>query len=289
VIGSSVLEPPEDGSWEHRMVKSVSAQYNDVHGASRSYPTPPPATEGGTTSRDVELPRVGASKGEGEALYPLAPEDFWEPEIPPYEDRSAFLDPLSTPETGTRTDGADAKHMAATLTVELVRPTRVMLELTKTSMGIWQHGRGGTRTKMETHTYVAITSTVRSREERPLQQEHRFQPSSSTRDQPMQIEEANAAPLPRFTILPSQAPPPDPVTQLPVGATFGMRNGSRHTPTEEVMAFDMSRSPKGQGPIFFNRDGTVTLQGPAKGGVDGHGRSLDVHELLRTKDWSRTP
>jgi len=181
------------------MVKSVSAQYNDVPGASRSYPTPPPATEGGTTSRDVELPRVGASKGEGEALYPLAPEDFWEPEIPPYEDRSAFLDPLSTPETGTRTDGADAKHMAATLTVELVRPTRVMLELTKTSMGIWQHGRGGTRTKMETHTYVAITSTVRSREERPLQQEHRFQPSSSTRDQPMQIEEANAAPLPRFT------------------------------------------------------------------------------------------
>lgn len=102
-------------------------------------------------------------------------------------------------------------------------------------------------------------------------------------------------PLPRMTMLPARGPLPGAASQLPIGATSGTPNGIETvlTPTEEVMALDLSMSPGSDAgpaqPIFFNRDGTVTRHGQAPGATDSQGRPVNVHELLKTKDWSQTP
>ena len=258
-----------------------------------------------TGARAVRKSREGISNIE--PSYRDAPEGFWEPELLPCEDRSAKSDPLSGAEIGEGLAETDVAHPeASTMRVNLIQPVRLSLEFTKTSVAIWQRGPGSTRTQVHTHTFIIITTTpcsavvvantVSGSEMWP-------HPGGSGHDQPVHFGDALSAtqdklpsPAPRVTVLPSHVSASDFGTQLPLAATLGMQAdlGKSTTPTEEIMALDLSILPDSSitspsRPIFFNRDGTVTRHGPVQRSVDKNGKSLDVNELLRTKDWSQTP
>lgn len=85
------------------------------------------------------------------------------------------------------------------------------------------------------------------------------------------------------------------LTTLPHGATSDTSvTLADLTPTEEIAALEMPSSA-GMGhldrpnrPIFFSRDGTVSGKSHTRPERDEKGKSMDVHELLRTTDWAAT-
>lgn len=283
------------------MVKSVSSQFvGDIPGPSRV----PLSASADSNPHPVDHDADGAGAlsptAEGDPSHPVAPEGFWEPENP-YEDESALSDPMSASASATGIEGAGTKLLApSTLIMDLIQPSRVTLELTKTSMPIWQNGRGGSRTKLDTHTFVIITSTPRSTipitsaEKTNTVEEAPHTETFTDSALRSEKEEAYSSLLPRMTVLPSLG-----ITsyanQLPIASTTGnfLGAGKIRTPTEEVMALDLSTPPDGISdparPIYFNRDGTVTRHRQNQAGTDSRGKALNVHELLRTKDWSQTP
>ena len=294
------------------MAASPSFQFGDASGPNKAGARPIPSLPDRASASNGDLHRIDYASSPRSAVDPSfppvpAPEGFWEPENPPYEDRSALSDPLSASDTGTGVKSFEVGHGASTLLVKLTNPSRVTLEFTKTSMTMFQNGRRGTRTKTDTHTFVIITTTPSSLGNAPPGSKtisdlkpQRY-PSPDEKAQAMYSEEAQEArqscrssPAPRFIVLPRQAPPPHPTAQLPVGAISANQGGSRMnlTPTEEVMALDLTVPGPSTGPprpIFFNRDGTVTRHGSGRKADDNDERQLDVHELLRTKDWAQTP
>jgi hypothetical protein len=70
-------------------------------------------------------------------------------------------------------------------------------------------------------------------------------------------------------------------------------NGSRDlqiTPTDEIMALDLSASgERTDRPLLFDKDGVVSrLKGSRTAGYDERGKALDVNVLLETYDWATT-
>ena len=253
---------------------------------------------GGSVHADPVSSIAGSSRGtKHDQSMPSAPEGFWEPEIQPYEDRSALSDSMSSPRKGptaktTRNDFSGSE----TLTVKLVEPGQVTLDLTKTALPIYQFGRGGSRTRMETHTFVVVTTRLRSK----FVPNQNIRPVRTVEDSELPAQQASRAEDPqpassiRTTIL---APPSSPLrshASLPFGATFDQQaNPSVSlTPTDEIMALDLSQPgdpSQPPRPLFFNRDGTISRHAPIPQGTDLRGRSLDVNELLETTDWGETP
>lgn len=253
-----------------------------------------------------------------------APEGFWEPENPPYEDRSSRSDGSTDADTaGTGLESFEEDHPGpATIIIELKKPGRVVLELTKTSTPIWQFQRSGARTRMETHTFVTVTTIPRSPfvTSPPMAQKDQDEDSFMNDDAtPMPdsenvpitfpVDSPEVSPKADTLLVPS-FPRSNPRTRilsgprlsnknfanLPAGATADQPtvDGSDLTPTEEITALEMPESAmdrvtRPNQPIFFNRDGTVSGRTKAEKKQDEHGLSLDVHELLRTTDWTKTP
>ncbi|GFZ50846.1 hypothetical protein JCM24511_08604 [Saitozyma sp. JCM 24511] len=229
-----------------------------------------------------------------------APEGFWEPENP-YEDRVSLSDSASDG-AATGIEGWEPHHPGPmSVTIELVDPVQVTLELTKTSMPIYQFNRTGARAKMATHTYIIITTIPRgplTMKEGPVLPILPTPASLSMSEPPtepavvLDPSHLSHGAL-RTTILASPASPPRTVAPpLPIGATLDTQSGAavNITPTDEIMALDMPHGSTGQSrPIFFNRDGTVSRpRGLGNKGLDNNGKSLDVHELLRDFEWSTT-
>lgn len=229
-----------------------------------------------------------------------APEGFWEPENP-YEDRVSLSDSASDG-AATGIEGWEPHHPGPmSVTIELVDPVQVTLELTKTSMPIYQFNRTGARAKMATHTYIIITTIPRgplTMKEGPVLPILPTPASLSMSEPPtepavvLDPSHLSHGAL-RTTILASPASPPRTVAPpLPIGATLDTQSGAavNITPTDGIMALDMPHGSTGQSrPIFFNRDGTVSRpRGLGNKGLDNNGKSLDVHELLRDFEWSTT-
>jgi hypothetical protein len=217
---------------------------------------------------------------------------------------------------------SDIEHPGPmTLTLNLVTPAEVTLGLTKTTLPIYQFGRSGARTRMETHTFIVITTIPRT----PMMVKEAVStdtsPTSSIILDTPEIIAGRANPVhraveelrqsgmavddrphahdprsaPRTTILPSPSSPPRTVAPpLPIGATVdphvAQAQNQNLTPTDEIMALDMCAGEMGAGrPLFFNRDGTVSRpRGTMSNGRAANGKPLDVHELLRTFDWGKT-
>lgn len=219
-------------------------------------------------------------------MQPPPPEGFWKSERPPHEDRSSPSGSMSDLATVSSGERGTANPRAVTLDLEIEGLTPIRLELTKTSMPIYQIGRTGERTQMTTHTIVvstavpsgAIADTVAHNDEGA----YLYLPTVSR----LKLEDVPAGPgqmpaglhvlapsqvsgessAPRTTILP---PPSSPKRQvgipLPTSATTAQPlDPINLPPTDEIMALDISENGQaGLGPpLTFNRDGTVVRQRP---------------------------
>jgi hypothetical protein len=238
-----------------------------------------------------------------------APEGFWEPEIR-YEDRTTSSDHTLSESGLTGIEDADHDTAGpATITIELVEPGHVKLELTQTQAPIYHYGRTGARTQLQSHTFVIITSVPRSEfvsnrsgslagesvTPAPLWHKNRSIPASRDEmvipDTSMFLTPQAFMPtLPRTTILPAPSEPHAQNTMIPQSATG---NGSRDlqiTPTDEIMALDLSASgERTDRPLLFDKDGVVSrLKGSRTAGCDERGKALDVNVLLETYDWATT-
>lgn len=278
--------------------------------------TLPPALQRAQDS-EIEVDQALSSSAlstsqDADIAHPPPPEGFWEPERPPYEDRSSLSG--SIPDIGAVVSGEHGadKPRAATLDLEFEEPTPVRLELTKTSMPIYQIGRTGERTQMTTHTVVVITTVPLSPIAETLAHDsegahlHPAVSRLNLEDIPagsVQVPEgphvsapspvSGESSAPRTTILPTPNSPKRQVgIPLPPSATNAQAPGTANlTPTDEIMALDIpGNGQAGPGrPLLFNRDGTVVRQRPqSKRGYDAKGKPLDVAELLETTDWSQT-
>jgi hypothetical protein len=178
----------------------------------------------------------------------------------------------------------------------------VSLELTKTSMPITQVC-GTTASRMETHTFLIVTTVPRSvftpnttlevaadMSQMPLPSPDATEPKGHLLVPPF------PTPKPRTTILEDQHSPMKHLQSLPKASTSHREPSSNDlTPTGEIAELDISSASdsgpfnKPSRPIYFSRDGTVSGRGQLRGGTDERGKSLDVYELLQTTNWSATP
>lgn len=250
--------------------------------------------QGGSTSRKRAIQAMAdktrASQGQGghsgstPPEYPDAPEGFWETEMPPYEDRSTKSDLLSSSDDATGIGAVDEDHPGPhTMTVQLKKPGKVTLEMTKSMMPIYSKSKNGTMVKIITHTFAIITTTPRSAlimDNTPRQEIPTIEMT-----EPEAVEEVRA---PRKTVLPNPSSPVRAIAKtlpnatdldlVPIGSDFD-------TPTDEKPAH---LTTPGR-PMIFHRDGGVTRQQSAfPAGAEDNGKSLDVHILLKTTDWSKT-
>lgn len=244
-----------------------------------------------------------------DAQFPPAPEGFWEPENP-YEEKSSSDGSTEADTAATGIEPPGGEHPGpATVVIELDEPGKVKLEMTKTSVPIWQFIRGGGRTRLETHTFVIVTTLPRTAFV-PNAQTHLEKPTplATATHLPMNLDSPNEPPLddnllgpafpvsrPRATVLPGPSSPLRNANHLPAGALGDHKPASADlTPTEEIAALEMPSAAlqpdKPNRPIFFNRDGTVSGKSQSMNNVNREvGLSMDVHELLKTTDWSKTP
>lgn len=247
-----------------------------------------------------------------EEKFAPAPEGFWEPEIPPYVDKSFSEGSTEADTAATGIEPPGGEHPGpATVVVELSEPGKVKLEMTKTSMPIWQFVRGGAKIRLETHTFVVVTTLPRT----PLvlnnpAQAERPTPTPTSTHFPMNLDSPLDTPMnedllgapvftskPRTKLLDGPSAVSRSKNYLPAGATEDTRPAfSDLTPTEEIAALEMPsaamQTDRPNRPIFFNRDGTVSGKNSSRSALGLKqtevGLSMDVHELLKTTDWSKT-
>lgn len=236
----------------------------------------------------------------------IAPPGFWEPEVPYEEHASTSGQSASTGATGL--EGVDELHQGRfSLTLDLVDPGKVTLEMTKTSLPIYRIGRSGERTMVETDSYIIVTTVPKSGYVVKDTQPSRVPTPNSLTELSPATEKAsdeimldvppatNSAPSrppqSRLTVLPSPKAAPRGLTLPSLHGTSAPTAGNQLTPTDEIMALDLVESSDGQAsrPLYFSSDGTVSRpRGPLLNGVDERGKPLDVHVLLETTDWSKT-
>lgn len=267
-----------------RAIQSISG--NSVYGNSRDRATTP-------TTGNSSVPIPGESST---STLPQAPEGFWETEMPPYEDKSIHSDPMSSSDDATGIGSVDDDHPGPhTMIIKLVRPGKVTLEMTKSTMPIYHIPKSGGKTKVTTHTFAVITTIPRSAlitdsgpaptSGQPPDIPQIYEPIETDQDQADALQQ-----VPRKTILPNPSSPMRKINRdLPRAASISdlVPPDNDLTPQDVTMAtvppFQSRR------PLIFNRDGTVSRQQSSfpAGATDG-GLSLDVHELLQTTDWSKT-
>ena len=227
-----------------------------------------------------------------------APEGFWEPENPPYEDLSNTSDPASSSDSNlTGIESASGSSGHQTLKVDFVQPGKVTLELTKTNLPIYQVGRGNARSKLGTHSFIVITSvplTPLTALSAPKVLADDSRQRRETVSEPRQHARHLTPHAPKTTIL--DAPPDLPkrpglsLHPSSVSAERSTSNPEIKTPTDEITALDLSQTPsKPHQPLLFNRDGTVSRRKGQQGTGGQDGKSLDVNVLFETTDWSQTP
>jgi hypothetical protein len=223
--------------------------------------------------------------------FPEAPEGFWEPEMPPYEDRSTKSDLLSSSDDATGIGAVDDDHPGPhTMTVQLKRPGRVTLEMTKSTMPIYSKSKSGATTRVITHTFAIITTTPRS----ALVMD--TTPKGTGMEIPtiaMSEPDSDGVPRPpRKTVLPNPSSPIRAISKvLPEATNLDV------APIESDLDLDTPTYEKPQHlalgtparPMIFQKDGSVKRQQSAfPDGATDNGKSLDVNILLNTTDWSKT-
>jgi hypothetical protein len=223
--------------------------------------------------------------------YPEAPEGFWEPEMPPYEDRSTKSDLLSSSDDATGIGAVDDDHPGPhTMTVQLKRPGKVTLEMTKSMMPIYSKSKSGATTRVITHTFAIITTTPRSALIMDIT------PKGAEMDIPIiamsEPDSDGVARPPRKTVLPNPNSPIRTISKaLPDATNLDKTSlGSDldlDTPTYEKPQHVALGTPAR--PMIFQKDGSVKRQQSAfPDGATDNGKSLDVNILLHTTDWSKT-
>lgn len=223
--------------------------------------------------------------------YPEAPDGFWEPEMPPYEDRSNKSDLVSSSDDATGIGAVDDDHPGPnTMTVQLKRPGKVTLEMTKSMMPIYSKSKSGAMTKVITHTFAIITTTPRSAlimDTTPRAVETEIPTIAMS-----EPDSDGVARPPRKTVLPNPSSPVRDISKaLPAATNLDVAPlGSDldlDTPTnEKPQHIALSTAAR---PMIFQKDGSVIRQKSAfPDGAMDNGKSLDVHVLLNTTDWSKT-
>lgn len=229
------------------------------------------------------------------------PVGFWEPENHPYDDRSSEgIASNADSDTGLEDYHEGEGNGSETLTVQLSGPCSVTLEMTKTSMPVWQISATGSRSQMHTHTFNIITTVPKSKVRYP-NQIHRGDEREEQRESVQQTPTALlpvVPPRPKTRILgkrssPTLGPeltlPQDPSDRIDIEpSAFDI------TPRDEIMALDLPpptvlRPLQNSRALVFNKDGTVNRRTHVQKGLSSSGRSMDVHELLMTTDWTKTP
>lgn len=299
------------GDW----ISGARAAKRDRRGSSAAAAVETFIEQGGSTSRKRALQSLFAhgtgrdsattpmpispTAGTGPSVpsHPQAPEGFWEPEMPPYEDRSTKSDPLSSSDDATGISAVDEDHPGPhTITIELINPGKVTLEMSKSSLPIYHIPKAGEKTKVTTHTFAIITTTPRSALvmdtavsssiDQRMDIPEVVEPIESLEEQAEALEEQ----APRKTILPNPSSPVRAISKaLPSSVSLAPKPIDDLTPSDEMMSGSNPTFQPGR-PLIFNRDGTVSRQQSAfpPGMMDPSGKSLDVAELLRTTDWSKT-
>lgn len=286
---------------------------------------------GGGPSRNLELEERMKSIASSESIDPndsldldditptlarsgaMAPAGFWEPEIPYGEHASASGRSASSAGV-TGIEGVDESHQGPfSLTLNLVDPGQVTLELTKTALPIFKRSRTGLQTMVQTDSFIIVTTVpksgfvskgqrVVSRVPTRMEQPVELSPKSQTVDEKMQVDieqtpfaqtQPGSTPVkPRTTLLshPTGLARTMTISPLP-NIEMPSIPSTQMTPTDEIMALDLAEAGEGQAsrPLYFSSDGTVSRpRGPLLNGVDERGKPLDVHVLLATTDWSKT-
>jgi hypothetical protein len=221
--------------------------------------------------------------------FPEAPDGFWEPEMPPYEDRSTKSDLASSSDDATGIGAVEDDHPGPnTMTVQLKRPGKVTLEMTKSMMPIYSQSKDGSMTKVITHTFAIITTTPRSAlimDTTP--RAAGVEIPSIEMSEPEGVDKAIPI-APRKTVLPNPSSPVRAISKaLPTATSLDIGGSNDDTPTDERTQ-PIGLSAPGR-TLIFNKDGTVSRQQSAfPAGAMDNGKSLDVHDLLKTTDWTKT-
>nr|XP_031864018.1 uncharacterized protein CI109_000662 [Kwoniella shandongensis]KAA5531090.1 hypothetical protein CI109_000662 [Kwoniella shandongensis] len=233
----------------------------------------------------------GASGARSPLLSP--PAGFWEVEKP-YEDRAMHSDGVLVSDVeSTGLEGVNGDHPGPpTLVLELIRPGKVTLEMTKTTMSVWRSGSSGMQSQMNTHSFAIITTTPRSA----------LIPNGATND--IHNEILSIAPPTEPPIRPSLEHNSSTPKAIPLAssasrsisqpnAATGKSNpqvdGSSNSAHGGVSQSRMDRvGDTVSQPLVFNRDGEVVKPKPKVTGTHPDGTSMDVEVLMETTDWTQT-
>jgi hypothetical protein len=254
--------------------------------------------QGGSTSRKRAIQAMSDRARAAPTLhaetvppgFPEAPEGFWEPEMPPYEDRSTKSDLASSSDDATGIGAVEDDHPGPnTITVQLKKPGKVTLEMTKSMMPIYSKAKNGAMTKVITHTFAIITTTPRSALVMDtVPQRTNVEIPTIAMSEP---DSDGVARPPRKTVLPNPSSPVRGLLKkLPTATNLDvppLESDDLDTPTDEKTQHVALGTPAR--PMIFQKDGSVKRQQSAfpEGAMD-NGKSLDVHVLLKTTDWSKT-
>ena len=299
------------GDWLSGARASSTTKRLQTHSAQRSPISRPTSSSARPRLSNLTTTRYNEN-GREEIVSPISPnggeeppEGFWEPDVP-YEDRSARSHSQSPSDTGATGigSGEGASPGPQSLTIELRQPGQVTLELTKTSLPIWQLSFPSTRTKMSTHSFVIVTTTPRSA----------FVPASITdtkdtsREDPREFYANHRPPsdpletvgrhmiasaVPRTTVLAANDDDVKPTfREGPVRRMIESERtkSNESTPPDEGKRLELPlSSSEAARHIHFSRNGVVTQSKPLlPTGGEVNGLSLDVNVLLQSTDWSKT-
>ncbi|WVQ81842.1 hypothetical protein IAT38_003969 [Cryptococcus sp. DSM 104549] len=286
------------GDW----VGGIKTEAQRIRGASLGTIGRSAFTAGSTAARSPEEVtfaklKLGQhlSKSNGGSMEP--PENFWEPERP-YEDRSAKSDGVSSADVeSTGIEGTDGVHPGpSTLTIDLVFPGRVTLEMTKVILPASRISRSGLKSQLKTHSFTVITTTPRSafvpnHAEAHLSPNYVDSPVEATFPSMSSSPPGPVRPsYPRTTTLSPTAAPTTSNDKRPSFLNSHPSSSPIISPVEELKGLGLL-SPRGKPsrPLMFSVDGTVSRSTERAAGNDAEGRSLDVSVLMETTDWSKTP
>nr|ODN91900.1 hypothetical protein L203_01154 [Cryptococcus depauperatus CBS 7841] len=185
------------------------------------------------------------------------PRDFWAAEHP-YDDRSVSFD-LSS-HAGAESTGIEDGHGLhlglRTVTVELINPGKITLEMTKTIMPVFRKTAGGLKNEMNTHSFAVVTTTPKSY----FVPNHPAQATSPTESIGLAIKETSIdlVPNPKMT-----AP--------------------ALLETAKATVISPMKMPTSFGPLSSKSTAT-----DCKGSRDKGVNSISVESLMETTDWTKT-
>nr|XP_019044826.1 hypothetical protein I302_06740 [Kwoniella bestiolae CBS 10118]OCF23756.1 hypothetical protein I302_06740 [Kwoniella bestiolae CBS 10118] len=177
------------------------------------------------------------------------------------------------------------------LILDFVHPSKSTFELVKAYMPIHPAEQGNGHTRPSTHAFVIITtiprSTITFDISRPSHSDPYMTPMQEKPTFLSHKEELLQTPaVPKTTVLSPTTSPSHRSLTRPIPAATSSDPAMTQkavTPTEELNGFDFTS--KKSGAIRFGRDGTVTTSAAEA----GRPPIADVHDLMDSTDWSKTP